>query len=472
MIVQTPLTPGAPAPAGAPSPGAPAPPTGAPVPFGGGFQSFTGPASVRYPAPDVARGFMLLLIALANVVFWTDYLPEAAGGTVLDHAWIVLRGALIDRRSYPLFAMLFGFGLAIMARRRIEADLRSAGAHVDPADVDPTAARTADPATATANWATAAAGAARTAAANRAAARARRLIRRRGMWMLVFAAVHGALFMGDIIGAYALIAVALAGVIAGRERRSQAVIGGLCAAVCLGYMLYIGWFISAGGVTVGTAGAAGGIAGDIMEMLRGPLYPAVSLVLWAGDTMVTILTSLALPAALLGVRLADTDLLTRPDRHRRALLVGGAAALVVGAVGVLPRILPSLGVGVPAGVTVVASALDVATGMVGACGWLALLAAWAGPGGGPLRGARWLLAAVGRRSMSVYIGQSILFALVFGALARCGAPPPHQTTAALIGVAVWATLALACAWMEHGGRTRGPLEILLRRAVAASAGRR
>ena len=90
------------------------------------FQSFTGPASVRYPAPDVARGFMLLLIALANVVFWVDYLPEAAGGTVLDQAWIALRGALVDRRSYPLFAMLFGFGLAVMARRRIEAAMRSA----------------------------------------------------------------------------------------------------------------------------------------------------------------------------------------------------------------------------------------------------------------------------------------------------------------------------------------------------------
>ena len=461
MIVQTPLT-----------PGAPAPPNGAPVPFGGGFQSFTGPASVRYPAPDVARGFMLLLIALANAPFWLVLFRDRAEVTGADTIWTGLRAALVDHRSYPLFAMLFGFGLATMARRRIEADLRSAGAHVDPADVDPTAARTADPATATANRA-AAAGAARTAAANRAAARARRLIRRRGMWMLVFAAVHGALFMGDIIGAYALIAVALAGVVAGRERRSQAVIGGLCAAVCLGYMLYIGWFISAGGVTVGTAGAAGGIAGDIMEMLRGPLYPAVSLVLWAGDTMVTILTSLALPAALLGVRLADTDLLTRPDRHRRALLVGGAAALVVGAVGALPRILPSLGIGVPARVTVVASALDVATGMVGACGWLALLAAWAGPGAGaPLRRARRLLSAVGRRSMTVYVGQSLLFALVFGLLARCGAPAPHQTTAALIGVAVWAVLAGACAWMERSGRTRGPLEILLRRAVAASARRR
>ncbi|WP_273117122.1 DUF418 domain-containing protein [Actinomyces dentalis] len=454
--------PGAPVLDGAPSPGAPTPPDDLPAPPGGSFQSFTGPASVRYPAPDVARGFMLLLIALANAPFWMVLLRTRAEVTGADAVWMGLRAALVDHRSYPLFAMLFGFGLATMARRRIEASPRSTAAVA--ADADPAVAH-----------ASAATDITDTATAHRAAtADARRLIRRRGLWMLVFAAVHGALFMGDIIGAYALIAIVLAGPIARRGRRTQAVIGGLSAAVCLGYMLYIGWFLSVGGVTVSTAGAAGGgVVGGIAEMLRGPLYPAVSLVLWAGGTMVTILTSLTLPAALLGVRLADTDLLTRPDRHRRALLVGGAAALAVGAVGALPRILPSLGIGVPARVTVVASALDVATGMVGACGWLALLAAWAGPGAGaPLRGARRLLSAVGRRSMTVYVGQSLLFALVFGLLARCGAPAPHQTTAALIGVAVWAALAGACAWMEHGGRTRGPLEILLRRAVAASARRR
>ena len=470
--------PGAPVLDGTPSPGTPTPPDDLPAPFdGGSFQSFTSPASVRYPAPDVARGFMLLLIALANAPFWMVLLRTRAEVTGADAVWTGLRAAFVDHRSYPLFAMLFGFGLATMARRRIEAGPRSTGAVA--ADADPAVAHAsaADTATAraTRSGASAATDITDTAAAHRdAIAGARRLIRRRGLWMLVFAAVHGALFMGDIIGAYALIAVVLAGPIAGRGRRTQAVVGGLFTAVCLGYMLYIGWFLSVGGVTVSTAGAAGGgVVGGIAEMLRGPLYPAVSLVLWAGGTMVTILTSLTLPATLLGVRLADTDLLTRPDRHRRALLVGGAAALVVGAVGALPRILPSLGIGVPARVTVVASALDVATGMVGACGWLALLAAWAGPGtGAPLRGARWLLSAVGRRSMTVYVGQSLLFALVFGLLARCGAPAPHQTTAALIGVAVWAALAGACARMEHGGRTRGPLEILLRRAVAASARRR
>ena len=471
--------PGAPVPGGAPSPGAPTPPDDLPAPFDGdGFQSFTGPASVRYPAPDIARGFMLLLIALANAPFWMVLFRTRAEVTGADTIWTGLRAAFVDHRSYPLFAMLFGFGLATMARRRTEAGPRSAAAVTADADPAASVAASASATAATARSATAGVTPAATGmnAARRAApvADARRLIRGRGLWMLVFAAVHGALFMGDIIGAYALIAVVLAGPIAGRGRRTQAVVGGLSTAVCLGYMLYIGWFLSVGGVTVGTAGAAGGgVVGGITEMLRGPLYPAVSLVLWAGGTMVTILTSLTLPATLLGVRLADTDLLTRPDRHRRALLVGGAAALAVGAVGALPRILPSLGIGVPARVTVVASALDVATGMVGACGWLALLAAWAGPGAGaPLRGARRLLSAVGRRSMTVYIGQSLLFALVFGLLARCGASAPHQTTAALIGVAVWAVLAGACAWMERSGRTRGPLEILLRRAVAASARRR
>ena len=31
------------------------------------ISSFTSSRGVRYPAPDVARGFMLLLIAVANV---------------------------------------------------------------------------------------------------------------------------------------------------------------------------------------------------------------------------------------------------------------------------------------------------------------------------------------------------------------------------------------------------------------------
>ena len=96
--------------------------------------SFTGARQLCFPAPDVARGFMLALIALANVPFWITYFPDApqAGHDALaamnqaDQWWYVTRNLFIDRRAYPLFSILFGFGMAIMASRTIERERRYA----------------------------------------------------------------------------------------------------------------------------------------------------------------------------------------------------------------------------------------------------------------------------------------------------------------------------------------------------------
>ena len=439
------------------------------------FQSFTGPASVRYPAPDVARGFMLLLIALANVVFWVDYLPEAAGGTVLDQAWIALRGALVDRRSYPLFAMLFGFGLAVMARRRIEAAMRSAEDALPPGADTQTRERHLARARETAT------------------VDARRLIRRRGLWMILFGAVHGMIFAGDIIGTYGIIAAVFAGTVVRRKRTRMLVVGIVMTLVCAWSMSYMGWAVGGGPEAAGITASESMAFSPVARATPGPSLPISNLIGWVFSTFFALTSAMTIPATFLGVRLADSDLMSRPDRHRRALLVGGAAALIVGAAGSVlntrltggapiytmltgsrpdPQSLLT-GPAMPVWLASLAPVIDMLTGLVGACGWLALLAAWAGPGtGAPLRGVRWLLSAVGRRSMTVYIGQTVLFALVFGALLLTGAPAPGEAVLALIAVVVWAVLAGACAWMERSGRTRGPLEILLRHAVAASARRR
>ena len=439
------------------------------------FQSFTGPASVRYPAPDVARGFMLLLIALANVVFWVDYLPEAAGSTALDQAWIALRGALVDRRSYPLFAMLFGFGLAVMARRRIEAAMRSAEDALPPGADTQTRERHLARARETAT------------------VDARRLIRRRGLWMILFGAVHGTIFAGDIIGAYGIIATIFAGTVVRRKRTRMLVVGIVMTLVCAWSMSYMGWAVGGGPEAAGITASESMAFSPVARATPGPSLPISNLIGWVFSTFFALTSAMTIPATFLGVRLADSDLMSRPDRHRRALLVGGAAALIVGAAGSVlntrltggapiytmltgsrpdPQSLLT-GPAMPVWLASLAPVIDMLTGLVGACGWLALLAAWAGPGtGAPLRGAHWLLSAVGRRSMTVYIGQTILFALIFGALLLTGAPAPGEAVLALIAVVVWAVLAGACAWMERSGRTRGPLEILLRHAVAASARRR
>ena len=443
--------PGAPVLDGTPSPGTPTPPDDLPAPFDGdGFQSFTGPASVRYPAPDVARGFMLLLIALANAPFWMVLFRTRAEVTGADTIWMGLRAAFVDHRSYPLFAMLFGFGLAVMARRRIEAAMRSAESDLPPG---------ADPRTRERHLAR---------ARETATVDARRLIRRRGLWMILFGAVHGTIFAGDIIGTYGIIAAIFAGTIVERRRVRMLVAGLLITAVGVYSM------VSMGLATVETADAASA-ATDVVSASDTALRPIGldyfpnSFVQWAGTAVITVLTSMALPAALLGARLADTGLLARPDRHRRALLIGGVAALAVGALGALPY----TKLGAPTWMIVMEPVLNSLTGLVGACGWLALLAAWAGPGtSAPLRGARWLLSAVGRRSMTVYIGQTVLFALIFGTLRLTSVPAFNEVMGASVAVAVWAALAMMCAWMERSGRTRGPLEILLRRAVAASARRR
>ena len=439
------------------------------------FQSFTGPASVRYPAPDVARGFMLLLIALANVVFWVDYLPEAAGGTVLDQAWIALRGALVDRRSYPLFAMLFGFGLATMARRRIEAAMRAAEDALPPGADTQTRERHLARARETAT------------------VDARRLIRRRGLWMILFGAVHGTIFAGDIIGTYGIIAAVFAGTVVRRKRTRMLVVGIVMTLVCAWSMSYMGWAVGGGPEAAGITASESMAFSPVARATPGPSLPISNLIGWVFSTFFALTSAMTIPATFLGVRLADSDLMSRPNRHRRALLVGGAAALIVGAAGSVlntrltggapiytmltgsrpdPQSLLT-GPAMPVWLASLAPVIDMLTGLVGACGWLALLAAWAGPGtGAPLRGAHWLLSAVGRRSMTVYVGQTVLFVLVFGTLRLAGAPALDEVLGVSVAVAVWAVLAGACAWMEHGGRTRGPLEILLRRAVAASARRR
>ena len=111
-------------------------------------------------------------------------------------------------------------------------------------------------------------------------------------------------------------------------------------------------------------------------------------------------------------------------------------------------------------------------GVVGACGWLALLALYAGgpTPDGRLTGLRWLASAVGRRSMTAYLTQTILFGAVFvivpllvtGERLWLG-----QAAAALIALAVWVVTVVLCAVLERGGHA-GPFETLLRTAVARS----
>jgi len=411
--------------------------------------SFTGTRGVRYPSPDVARGFMLLLIALANVPFWTGVTRTSAPSDAVDTVWLWVRTLFVDGRSYPLFAMLFGFGLATMVNRRIAAGTRSYLESLPGVEAgrEPTAQEEA--------W-----------AREQATVDARRLVRRRGLWMILFGAVHALVFSGDVIGAYGLVAVIFAGWIARKHWKRAAV---LCTvSVVVGVVItfvMLSVMVSQG--MTSTADMRQGASGSTTTLLS---YVSHGLTAWAVNAG-TGLVSLMGPAMFLGARLADTDLIAHPERHRRLLAAVGLGGLGIGAVGGI-----GLAVWATGGPLVVWTIpLGQVAGLIGACGWLALLALYAGgpTPDGRLTGLRKLASAVGRRSMTAYLSQTFLFAAVFLLLPALTGIQLHLGEARTAGIAVvvWLVTVVLCTLLERGGHA-GPFETLLRTAVARSERKR
>ena len=411
--------------------------------------SFTGSRGVRYPSPDVARGFMLLLISLANIPFWTGVARASAPNDAADTAWLWVRSLLIDARSYPLFSLLFGFGLATMVNRRIASGTQSYLQSLPGVDAG------REPTSQEESW-----------AREQATVDARRLVRRRGAWMILFGFVHATLFSGDVIAAYGLVAVIFAGWLARKHWKRAAVLCAVILVACVVITFVIVSFKTSQGAASATDMHAG--AGESATTLLS--YVSHGVTAWAINLSTTPI-SLVVPAMFLGARLADTDVIAHPERHRRLLTVVGLGGLGLGAVGGI-----RLAQWVTGGPLILwAVPLHQVAGLAGACGWLALLALYAGGPrtDGRLTGLRKLASNVGRRSMTAYLSQSFLFAAVFLALPALTGIQFHlgEARAAGIAAAVWLATVGLCAALERGGHA-GPFETLLRTAVARSERKR
>ena len=412
--------------------------------------SFTGTRGLRFPAPDVSRGLMLLFIALANIPFWASVTRSAAPGDAADTAWLWIRTLLVDHRAYPLFSLLFGFGLATMVNRRIASGTQSYLQSLPGVDAgrEPTSQEEA--------W-----------AREQATVDARRLVRRRGAWMILFGAAHAALFSGDIIGTYGLAAVVFAGWLTRKHRKRAMAVSAVVTLATISTMHTMSTHVAAQGLSAAAVMKQG--AGESATTLLS--YVSGSITSWAGNSVATVLFSMVVPAMFLGARLADTDLIAHPERHRRLLTAVGLGGLGIGAAG-------GIGYGLWAtGGTLAAwtAPLHEVTGLAGACGWLALLALYAGGPreDGRLTGLRKLASNVGRRSMTAYLSQTFLFAIIFLALPALTGIELHlgEARAAGIAAAVWLATVGLCAALERGGHA-GPFETLLRTAVARSERRR
>ena len=414
--------------------------------------SFNGSRGLRYPAPDVARGFMLLLIALANVGFWVAG-PEGRAPSTADRTWAFIRALFIDQRAYPLFALLFGFGLATMVNRRMASGIDAYCQQLTGGLRAPSAAELDQ-------------------AREQAAIDARRLVRRRGLWMVLFGLIHGAFFPSEIIGTYGIVAVVFAGWFAHKHHKRQLAV---CALVLLSQFVpvVLAMFFGPGGEAAASgaavpAPAAAAPTGAGESMASALPWFVTNVNGWFFTALSAAFTTMILPAAFLGARLADTDLIAHPERHRGLLTVAGIGGLALGALGALHELLVPLTSAQPWAVD---STLIMILGLAGGCGWLAVLALYAG---GPtadnrLTGLKRLLSNVGRRSMTAYLSQTAMFAGIFVIAPRLTgrSVSPGAAASAAVAVMVWLTTVVLCAVLERLGMP-GPFEVLLRAAVARS----
>ncbi|MGN9786020.1 DUF418 domain-containing protein [Nonomuraea sp. ZG12] len=365
--------------------------------------------ATRALAPDLARGGMLLAIAFAHAPLFVVAVDR--GPAVLNDLVGFFHMLFVNNHARPMFAFLFGYALVQLLHRQT--------------------ARGGD-------WPV-----------------VRKLLRRRGWWLVAFGFAHVALLVPiDILAVYGLSSVLLVGMLRVRDSvllwtagltmvPATALVGfGMWLPLSRGNSTY-----AAGSIAAGTSGLGEMVAGRV------ELWP-YSLV--AGVIMV-------IPGVLLGMWAARRRVLDEPTRHRTFLVRATVITMVVSVAGSVPAGLVQIGVWAPSGaavwITALVQPLTGYFGGLGMAGGIALIAIVAERRRNRLTVA---VEALGQRSMSLYLFQSIVFVAVFYPFGLGLQDELGLAGATGVAVATWLLSLVIADLMRRAGH-RGPAEILLRR---------
>jgi uncharacterized protein len=375
------------------------------------------PAHERSGLVDVLRALALLGILAVNLEFLASSVDEGWArpeyGGALDRAARAAVVALLQLKSYLVFALLFGYGAAAMLARSGDAAFRP------------------------------------------------RYLRRMAA-LAVLGVLHATLlFAGDILLSYALLGLLLLPA----RRASTPRLLRLAVVVYAGGAVLV--LLLALLVATGEPTAAGDTAevyahGSFLDVAAHRLaeWPAILLVLafvqWPG----------ALAMFLVGMAMHRTGVLSRPEQARPLLrrlvrvalpvgLAGGAAA------GALTLVAGDGQTGAAAGLGLLVQSLlapALALGYVGLAG----LAVGTRPWSRLVRA----LGPLGRMSLTAYLAESLVCSGLFNGYGLGWYGEVGPAGSLLVAVAVWSALAVvAAAWFR--GFEHGPAEWLLRWATYA-----
>ena len=386
----------------------------------------TGPgrtaATERKLAPDLARGAMLLLIAMAysgayaGIAFGTPT-PNLSGPDTVARLLTVL---FLDNRAFPMFAILFGYGMSWMVARQ-----RRAG-------TDET--------------------------------RIRRLFRRRSAFLLLFGAVHAFLvYQGEILTSYGLAGLVIGGLLFRPDqvlRRAIGVFAALYAVTTSMAMIGSAWVNQRGGGLPTEP-----VGYTTLEDWLGRLAALPFLPLFLGIAYPLLLV------VVIGFLAGRKGFLDDPDAHRPLLVRIAVVGVSLSALGALPAALIEVGFleldVVPTGLLL---SMQILTGVVGGAGYAALFALLSlrlDRRRGPVTRA---VAAVGQRSLTFYLFNSVVVALVLHPDLLGIGEHVSSLGALVVGAASWLVALGLAAWMDRTGRA-GPADALMRHLVYRASNR-
>lgn len=404
------------------------------------------PLARRAGGPDLARGLALLGIALANTIGWLHGSPwtvllKQVDATVPDRIVDVLIGLTADNRGFPLFAMLFGYGIGIIYRRSREAGERTGHFGL-------------------------------------------RMLRRH-IALLVIGLAHAILlFSGDILIAYAMVGMLC--VLFATRHRAILPLAALLALPALGVW---GWVDGTIGLS-GSDGYASAAAPDYLTSLHLRTEEAGAEVATSLVSDIGLLTPMAIGAIAARLRLfeevaANRDVLVLIARWGLGLGLLGAvplvavlvldpahqhldAEVVLGSLGVLHQYTGVLGaLGLAAAAALVSDRFRQLVGTDGTAPTVPDAARGAEPVAARLVHG---IEALGAVSLSAYVGQSLVFLALFPPYTLDLGARLGTAGAALIVVVVWLVMIPCAVALKRRGR-RGPLEVVLRRLAGSASPR-
>jgi uncharacterized protein len=386
-------------------------------------QQVTGPPGAPAPmtkaerslAPDIARGGMLLFIALANVPIhlWgmqTDAYNHNTGQSAADHVAYFIEQLLIADRSRPMFAILYGFGIAVMASRMFARGMEPKGV--------------------------------------------RKILRRRSWWLIAFGFLHATfLFYGDILAPYGAMGLMVLFFVHLSDKSLKTWLWSTVAYTALIGTPMMAYFYT----NVGQTPVIEGVPPYVSQLIMGASASPVGM-------LALVFTGSFFPLIIAGMMLQRSGMLNHPEQHLPRLKRFFVSAMIVNVLSSLPVALIGLGAWEPSrGVWIGAVYLTLMGGMYAGLGYIcgfALLAHRLRNFG--RRGVPGALAAVGERSLTCYLLQSIIMAPLLTAWGFGLGEDLGYLAAFGVAFGTWLVTIGVAVLLDRAGK-RGPFEVVLRR---------